>query len=115
MKVSCDEGVANHVGPESCGGGREAAAEALTGEVRAGLLSSEILNVRDADAVMSCGRQHRSNRQREGRPDPAESKTPVEGSSFPCTHRPISQGRRSLLFGSREIPGLTLTRVGSVP
>src|SRR5256885_15740800 len=113
MKVSCDEGVANHVGPESCGDGRKAVAEALTGEGRAGLLSSEILNVRDADAVMSCGRQPRSNRQRKGRAGPAESKTPVEGSAFPCTHRHISQGRRSLSFGSREIPDLTPTRVGA--
>ena len=32
MKVSCDKGVASHVGPESCGGGRETVVEALTGE-----------------------------------------------------------------------------------
>lgn len=43
MKESYDEGLANHIGPESCGGGSNAMAEALTG-VRAGrVLSREIL------------------------------------------------------------------------
>jgi hypothetical protein len=51
MKESYDQGLASQVGPESCGCGREAAAEALTGE-RAGRVSSrEIVNVRGADAV----------------------------------------------------------------
>ncbi len=31
MKESYDEGLANHIGPESCGGGSNAMAEALTG------------------------------------------------------------------------------------
>ena len=31
VQVPYDEGVANHIGPESCAGGREAAREALTG------------------------------------------------------------------------------------
>jgi len=43
MKEPYGEGVASHTGPESCGGGSNAAAEALTG-VRAGqVLSREIL------------------------------------------------------------------------
>ena len=43
MKESYDEGLANHIGPESCGGGSNAMAEALTG-VRAGrAVSREIL------------------------------------------------------------------------
>jgi RNA-directed DNA polymerase len=43
MKEPYGEGVANHTGPESCGDGSNAAAEALTG-VRAGqVLSREIL------------------------------------------------------------------------
>jgi hypothetical protein len=37
------EGVATHGGPESCVGAREGAGEALTGVVRAGLLSREML------------------------------------------------------------------------
>lgn len=32
MKVHCNEGVAIHIGPESCAGGREAVREALAGE-----------------------------------------------------------------------------------
>ena len=91
MKVSHDEGLASHVGSESCVVIREDTGEALTGESAGWVLSSEILNVRDADAVMSRGRQHRSVRQREDRPGPAESKTPG-------THRSNSRG-------SREIPG----------
>ena len=35
MQVPCDEGLASHIGPESCGGVREDDGEALTGEVRA--------------------------------------------------------------------------------
>ena len=42
MKESHSEGVANHTGSESCGEPREGLAEALTGEIRAGLLSREI-------------------------------------------------------------------------
>gem|GEM_PF-2230740 len=135
MKVSYDEGLASHVGSESCVGVREDTGEALTdfgeldstelievsrtGESAGWVLSSEILNVRDADAVMSRGRQHRSIRQREGQPGPAESQTPEGGFAFPCTHRSISRGRRSLLsegsvlrIGSREISGSTWARGG---
>ena len=51
MKVRCDEGVANHIGPESCAVRREAQGEALTG-VRIGQPSSrERLLVPGADAV----------------------------------------------------------------
>ena len=43
MRESYDEGVASHIGLESCGGGSNAMAEALTG-VRAGqVLSREML------------------------------------------------------------------------
>ena len=59
MKVSCGEGVASHTGPESCGDDRKVVVEALTGERAGWVLSPEILTVRDADALMSCGRQTR--------------------------------------------------------
>ena len=53
MKVPYGEGVAIHIGPESCAGGREAAREALTG-VRVGQpLSGERLLNRSADAIQS--------------------------------------------------------------
>ena len=100
MEVSCDEGVASHVGPESCGHARKGVVEALTGEDAGRVLSLENVILWSADAILSGGRQQRSVRQREGQSRSTWSKTPR-------THRSISQGRRSLPFGSREIPGPT--------
>ena len=52
MKKSYDEGVASHVGPESCAVVRKDQGEALTG-VRAGrVLSREMLLDQGADVVM---------------------------------------------------------------
>ena len=51
MKESYVEGVASHNGPESCGGTREDAAEALTG-VRAGRVFS-----REKDVTPGCRRR----------------------------------------------------------
>ena len=99
MKVSCNKGVASHVGPESCGDDREIIVEALTGEDAGRVLSLENLMLRSADVFASGGRQQWTSRYREGRSYSAWSKAP-------CMHRSISQGRRSLPFGSREIPGL---------
>jgi RNA-directed DNA polymerase len=42
MKVRHRKGIANHPGPESCGGAREGAVEALTGECAGQPLSREI-------------------------------------------------------------------------
>ena len=98
MKVSYDEGLASHVGPESCVDGRKVGIEALTGEVRAGLLSLENFILRSADVVMTDGRQQRTSRQRKGCSHSAWSKTLR-------THPSTSQGRTTLPFGSREIPG----------
>jgi hypothetical protein len=51
VRVHCDEGVANHVGPEPCAGKREGVGEASVG-VRAGQpLSREIVLISGADAV----------------------------------------------------------------
>ncbi len=53
VRVHCDEGVANHVGPEPCAGIREGVGEASVG-VRAGQpLSREIVLISGADAVTS--------------------------------------------------------------
>ena len=41
MEVPYDEGVASHIGPESCAGNREDAGEALTGERAGQVLSRE--------------------------------------------------------------------------
>ena len=51
MKVRCDEGVANRIGPESCVGIREDADEALTGECIGQPLSRESKIVSGADVV----------------------------------------------------------------
>src|SRR5271170_7659571 len=65
MKEPYGEGLATHTDLESCGELREEGAEALTG-VRAGrVLSRERAQLRDADAVGGCGRQHRMHRYRE--------------------------------------------------
>jgi len=105
MKVSRNEGVASHVGPESCVDDRKVGGEALTGEVRAGLLSHENLILQSADAVMSCGRQQQTFRQREGRLHSGWSK-------IPCTHRRASQGGTTPPYGIREIPRPACHRAG---
>ena len=90
MKVPYGEGVANHTGPESCVDARKGIGEALTGEVRAGLLSRErSCKLRGADAVHKSGRQYRPHRYRERWPDPAWSKTP-------CTYGSSSHGNREV-------------------
>jgi hypothetical protein len=62
MEVSYDEGLASHVGFESCGDGREAIVEALTEESAGRVLSLENVILRSADAVVSGGRQQRAIR-----------------------------------------------------
>lgn len=59
MQESYDEGLANHVGPESCLYGGNAMLEALTGGNAGRVLSHEIGGkVPSADAVLASGRQH---------------------------------------------------------
>src|SRR4051794_3294374 len=53
VQVHYGEGVANHTGPESCGCGREAAREALTGGRAGQVWSGESNVVRGADAVVA--------------------------------------------------------------
>lgn len=59
MQVPYGEGLAIHTGPESCVYARKGTDEALTGEVRAGLLSRERGKLRGADAVYLSERQYR--------------------------------------------------------
>ena len=59
MKESYRKGLASHPDPESCGGSREAALEALTGASAGWVFSSEILLFPGADGVKQHGRQHR--------------------------------------------------------
>jgi hypothetical protein len=101
MKVPYGEGLAIHTGPESCVYNRKVICEALTGCVRAGLLSRERCGkLWGADAVPKSGRQYRLHRYREMWPDPAWSKNP---STYV-----------SSLHGNREVPRLALLEVGEV-
>lgn len=89
MKESHSEGVANHADPESCGGAREGAVEALTGARAGQPLSRERHGYRGADAVIGGGRPHRPGRHRKTRTDPARSKTLR-------THGTLSHGNREI-------------------
>ena len=76
MKESYVKGLANHNGPESCGGARKSDGEALTGEGAGRVLSRERYRTRDADPVRTRGRRQSTVRLGEGCWYPARSKTP---------------------------------------
>jgi len=93
MKEPYDEGLADHIDPESCVAGRKVSDEALTGVCAGWVLSREIdSKVWSADVVNSSGRQHRGRRYREASLGSTRSETP-------CTYR-------NTLHGTREIPCL---------
>jgi len=99
MKVSYDEGIASHIGSESCGRIREDAIESVDrGTCGLGIEPRKRFHP-ECRRLPTFGRQHRSDRHRKIRPDSAWSETP-------CTHASTSQGGKSPPFGSREIPGL---------
>ena len=103
MQKSYESGLATHIGPESCGATRKGGAEALTGE-RAGRVFSRVSSfLRDADAVRSGGRQHRTHRYREVGPSPARSETP-------STYGDTSHGNREI--PSPPWAAVALGRVG---
>jgi hypothetical protein len=108
MKESYGEGLATHIGPESCGAACEGCVEALTG-VRAGrVFSRERTFLRDADAVGESGRHHRAYRYREVRLGPARSKTPStygntsrENREIPCS--PAVDGTAGRIAKSKDV------------
>jgi hypothetical protein len=70
VKVRYDEGLTNHIGPESCVGVREDAREALTG-VRAGqAIERRNIILWDADAVRDAEGNMARNRKGEVRANP---------------------------------------------
>jgi hypothetical protein len=74
MRELYGEGLAIHVGPESCVRVREGVGEALTGVCAGWAIEPRKLNkVRGADAVTLGGRQDRQWRYRESLLDPARS------------------------------------------
>jgi hypothetical protein len=83
MKVSNVKGLANRDDPESCGGARKNAVEALTGESAGWVLSREMPLIRDADPVGERGRPQSTIRFGEGCWYPARSETPgMHGSNL---------------------------------
>ena len=75
VRVHYDEGVATHIGPESCAGGREAVREALTGECAGQPLSHEKDDIPGARRRPIRGRPHEGARYRKLPDDPAWSET----------------------------------------
>jgi hypothetical protein len=66
MKESYDEGLASHIGPESCGYDGNVIFEALTGGNAGRVLSLEMGGiVLSADVLRAYGRQHWIHRKRE--------------------------------------------------
>ena len=69
MQVPCDEGVAIHIGPESCAVAREGLGEPLTGECIGQPLSRERSLILGADAVHKVeGNMSGRDNARSGRP-----------------------------------------------
>jgi len=91
MEESYDEGLANHIGPESCVDNGNIISEALTGESAGWVLSP----VRDlnpsADVLQECRRQHVINRYGEGYDGSA-------GSEALCMHGNSLGGNREALY-----------------
>ena len=108
MKESYGEGLATHIGPESCGATREGGDEALTG-VRAGRVLSRVSTfLRGADAVEESGRPRPAHRYREVQRDPARSETPCtygntsrENREIPCS--PAVDGAAGRIAKSKDV------------
>jgi len=66
MKESYNEGIASHIGPESCLDDPRGRGKALTGESTGGLLSSEITSFQRQTswAVRECNMVGRADRER---------------------------------------------------
>jgi hypothetical protein len=102
MKVSYVKGLANHNGPESCGGARKSDGEALTG-VRAGwVLSREMDLVRDADPVRRGGRPQPMRRFGKARWYPARSETPGMHGNNPRENREFLRPPKPARLGRIE-------------
>lgn len=87
MKEPYSEGIAHHTGLESWGGGREASAQALTEEAASPVLSREMSDVEDADAVPLCRRQQRRS-QNSARLSVSPVVVDLERAATPFTRNP---------------------------
>lgn len=99
MKESYVKEVATHNGPESCGGARKGAVEALTGESAGWVLSREIEIERDADPVGERGRRQPVSRKGEACRYPARSETPSMHGSNLRENREIPRPPRGVGLG----------------
>ena len=102
MKVSNVKGLANRNGPESCGGARKGAVEALTGESAGWVLSREKILVRDADPVEKRGRPQPTFRIGKARWYPARSETPGMHRSNLRENREILRSSQPARWGRIE-------------
>lgn len=89
MQVSDIEVLTRHDGPESWGGGREAVAQALTGERAGWVLSREKFLISGADPVEDWGRQQQRRRFGEATVRSARSKAPRMYACTMCENREI--------------------------
>jgi hypothetical protein len=109
MKESYDEGLASHIGPESCGVVRENAVEALTG-VRAGwVLNPESSRTGVPTRILWRGRPYRTRSQPRDLGWTPRDPRPHARTDTSCGEKP-SPRRPGLRTGSREIPGLVMSR-----
>ena len=76
MRELYDEDLASRVGPESCVGDPRGRSEALTGGVRAGLLSRETTLFQGADVVPMAEGETAGGASGESLVDPARSESP---------------------------------------
>ncbi len=83
MQVHCDEGVANHIGPEPCAGIREDTGEASAGDCIGQPLSREINVILGADAVPLAEGNTDGRVTASARPSPARSET-LACADAPC-------------------------------
>jgi len=100
MQESYREGVASHLGPQPCEGGREAALEAWERGIRRQGIQLRNPALPGADAVKAGGRPHGGGRQGETALGPAESKTPGIQRNFMRENRetpwpPVAKERRA--------------------
>jgi hypothetical protein len=93
VKVHCDEGIANHIGPEPCAFGREAGSEASAGEHIGQPLSRESFRSERRRRLTS-GRPHDRVRECEYAIGSAWSET-LACMDAPCTGTGISLCRPS--------------------
>ena len=91
MKESHTEGLASHSDPESCGGVRKDAAEALTGAHTGRVLSPENFRNQGADDVNESGRQNTCMRHGECTSGPAWSETSCTCGNFMRENRESPQ------------------------